>query len=165
MAHDLGPPRAVLSTFLQRWPIHFCALAGKKWCHALHAARSIESIEGGGGPMMVGVAPPMVTNPPDGVMALPAGRLHTKPAPRASPATQSAPKAPIGTPPPPNPTPRGATRTPIWPWPRRMWGSGAEKTLETLCYKSPKGPGNGRVWYLAPGNRCVYRRFLALKTT
>ena len=50
--------------------------------------------------MMVGVAPPMVTNPPDGVMALPAGRLHTKPAPRASPATQSAPKAPIGTPPP-----------------------------------------------------------------
>ena len=60
----------------------------------MHAARSIE---GGVGLMMVGVAPPMVTNPPDGVMALPAGRLDTKPAPRASPATHGAPKAPIGT--------------------------------------------------------------------
>ena len=128
----------------------------------MHAAKSIE---GGVGLMMVGVAPPMVTNPPDGVMALSAGRLHTKPAPRASPATHGAPKAPIGTHPTPHPTPRGAIRTPIWPWPRRMRGSAAEKTLETLCYKSSKGPGNGRVWYLAPGNRCVYRRFLALKTT
>ena len=27
-----------------------------------------------------------------------------------------------------------------------------EKTLETLCYKSSKGPGNGRAWYLAPYN-------------
>ena len=41
----------------------------------------------------------------------------------------------------------------------------AFSSIETLCCKSPKGPGNGRVWYLAPGNRCVYRRFLALKTT
>jgi len=55
--------------------------------------------------MMVGVAPPMATNPPDGVMALPAGRLDTKPAPRASPATHGAPKAPIGTHPPPPPHP------------------------------------------------------------
>ena len=119
-------------------------------CHALHAARSIESIEGGVGLMMVGVAPPMATNPPDGVMALPAGGLHTKAAPRASPATHGAPKAPIGTHPTPHPTPRGATRTPIWPWPRRMWGSGAEKTLETLCYKWPNLAGNGRVWHLVP---------------
>ena len=42
--------------------------------------------------------------------------------------------------------------TPIWPWPRRMRGSGAEKTLETPYYKSSKGPGNGRAWYLAPYN-------------
>ena len=30
MAHDLGPPRAVLSTFLQRWRIHLCAIEGEK---------------------------------------------------------------------------------------------------------------------------------------
>ena len=73
----------------------------------MHAARSIE---GGVGLMMVGVAPPMVTNPPDGVMALSAGRLRTKPAPRASPATHGAPKAPIGTHPTPHPTLRGSHR-------------------------------------------------------
>ena len=57
--------------------------------------------------MMVGVAPPMATNPPDGVMALPAGGLHTKPAPRVSPATHGAPKGTHWHPPHPHPTLRG----------------------------------------------------------
>ena len=30
LPHDLGPPRAVLSTFLQRWRTRFCATAGQK---------------------------------------------------------------------------------------------------------------------------------------
>ena len=55
--------------------------------------------------MMVGVAPPMATNPPDGAMALPAGRLDTKPAPRASPTTQGAPKKTHRHPPHPPPHP------------------------------------------------------------
>ena len=39
LPHDLGPPRAVLSTFWRRWRIQFCALAGQKLCHATLAAQ------------------------------------------------------------------------------------------------------------------------------
>ena len=73
-----------------------------------YAKQRVDREWGGHGLMMVGVAPSMATNPPDGVMALQAGRLGTRPAPRASPTTQGAPKAPIGTHPTPRPTPRGA---------------------------------------------------------
>ena len=104
------------------------------------ACSQIDRVDRGwGGLMMVGVAPPMATNPPDGVMALPAGGLHTKAAPRASPATHGAPKAPIGT----HPTPRGPRERPFG---HGQGGCGAQplrKPLKPCVTNRPKGPETG----------------------
>merc|ERR1711969_455048 len=98
----------------------------------------------------MGVAPPMATNPPDGVMALPAGGLHTKAAPRASPATHGAPKAPIGTHPPPTPPLEGPQERPFG---HGQGGCGAQplrKPLKPCVTNRPKGPETGGfgIWHL-----------------
>ena len=59
-AHDLGPPRAVLSTFPQRWPIQFCAIEGEKWCHVRNRPSGTNSplySTGGSGAANDGPAP------------------------------------------------------------------------------------------------------------